>query len=304
MVMRVATFAVNDQMINNALRTEATMANLQVQEASGLKAEYLANYGADTQHIINLQVSVTQSQSYIDAATLASSKTNVMDTAISQVSDIVTKLRTALSAASTATGTDTGGAAAISEAQQLLQSMGSALNTQYDGEYVFGGAQTSTAPVDLTAFSTGAGALTTPDTSYYKGDDALASVRVSGSQTVTYGVTADNPAFEEVMRVLKVVANSSSLSSDDVTNALNVVDGAVDDVASVLGKLSSAAAQIGTAQTGQSEFMSFAQGLDNNLSSVDVGAITAQLSVYQAQLTASFTAMSKIDGISLASYLR
>jgi len=66
----------------------------------------------------------------------------------------------------------------------------------------------------------------------------------------------------------------------------------------------SAAAQIDTAKTTQSEFMSFAKGLDNDLSSVDVGAITAQLSTYQAQLTASYTAISKVQSLNLASYLR
>ena len=39
MTMRVATFANSDQMISSALRTQATMADMQVQEASGLKTE-------------------------------------------------------------------------------------------------------------------------------------------------------------------------------------------------------------------------------------------------------------------------
>ncbi|WP_407159903.1 flagellin [Bradyrhizobium sp. STM 3557] len=302
MTMRVATFGVTDQMVASALRTEATMANMQVQEASGLKSGYLADYGVDTQHIVNLQVSVTRAQSYIDAATLADSKTNVMYKALDQVSDIVTKLRTALSAASTASSTEV--ASAISSAQQLLQQMGGALNTQYDGQYVFAGAKTSTAPVDLSSFATGAGSLSTADTSYYRGDDELASVRVSGTQSVTYGVTADNPAIEEVMRALKFVANSTSLSAADITNALKLVDSAVDDVATVQAKLSSASAQISTAQSTQSDFMSYAESLGTSLSSVDVAAVTAQLSAYQAQLTASYTAISKVQSLNLASYLR
>jgi flagellar hook-associated protein 3 FlgL len=302
MTMRVATFAVTDQMVASALRTEATMANMQVQEASGLKSGYLADYGADTQHIVNLQVSVTRAQSYIDAATLADSKTEVMYSAIGQVSDVVTSLRTALSAATTGSSTET--ASAISTAQQLLQQMGGILNTQYDGQYVFSGAKTSTAAVDLSSFASGAGSLTGTDTSYYQGDDELASVRVSGTQSVSYGVTADNPAFEEVMRVLKFVANSSSLSTSDINDALKVVDSAVDDVATVQAKLSSASAQITTAQSAQSEFMSYAQSLGTDLSSVDVAAVTAQLSTYQAQLTASYTAISKVQSLNLASYLR
>jgi len=47
MVMRIATFALSDQMVAGALRTQATMANLQVQESSGLKSETLGGYGTD-----------------------------------------------------------------------------------------------------------------------------------------------------------------------------------------------------------------------------------------------------------------
>jgi len=302
MTMRIATFSNADQMIAGALRTQATMANLQTQEASGLKSEYLAGFGADTQHVVNLQVSVTRAQSYIDAATLADSKTQVMYSAIGQVSDIVSQLRKALSAASA--GSSTGNASAISSAQQLLRQMAGILNTQYDGQYVFGGARTSTAAVDVSTFGSGAGSLTATDTSYYRGDGELASVRVSDGQSVPYGVTADNPAFEQVMRVLKFVANSSTLSGTDITAALQLADQTVDDVATVQAKLSNAASRIESAKSQQTDFKSYAESLATDLTSVDVAAVTAQLSSYQAQLTASYTAISKIQSLNLASYLR
>jgi flagellar hook-associated protein 3 FlgL len=302
MITRIATFPLSDQMVSSALRTEATMANLQVQEASGLKSQYLAEYGADTQHVINLQVSVTRAQSYIDGATLADSKVQVMYSAIGTMTDIVTKLRTQLSAATT--GSDTATASAISSAQQMLQQMGSLLNTQYNGEYVFSGARTSTAPVDLSSFATGSGSLTTADTSYYQGDSEIASVRVAADQTVSYGITADNSAFEQVMRVLKFVANSTSLSSSDITDALTLAGDALDATATVQAKLSNAAAQIESSKSLQSDYQSYAQTLGSDLTSVDVAAVTAQLSVYQAQLTASFSALAKIQSLNLASYLR
>jgi flagellar hook-associated protein 3 FlgL len=302
MTMRIATFPLADQMIAGALRTEATMANMQVQEASGLKSGYLAGYGADTQHVVNLQVSVSRAQSYIDAATLADSKVQVMYSAVGQISDVVTQLRTALSAASTGSSTEI--ASAISASKQLLQQMGGILNTQYDGQYVFSGALTSRAAVDLSTYATGTGSLTTADTSYYQGDSELASVRVSDGQTVTYGVSADNPAFEQVMRALKYVANSSTLSSSDITSVLSMVDSTVDAVGTVQAKLSSSASQIEAASSLQSDFKSYAETLGTSLTSVDVAAVTAQLSTYQAQLTASYTAIAKIQGLNLASYLR
>jgi len=300
--MRIATFALSEQMVTGALRAQATMANLQVQESSGLKSEILGGYGADTRQIINLQVSVTRTQSYVDAAKLVDSKVQVMYSAVGSVVSVITQLRTQLSAATT--GSSTGASSAINAAKQMLSQMGALLNTQYDGQYVFGGARTTTPPVDLSAFSSGAGSTTTADTSYYKGDGEISSVRVSDDESVSYGVTADDPAFEQVMRVLKFVATRSSLSSSDITQALDLADKALGATATVQTRLSSAASQIESASARQSDYISFAQTLADDLSGVDVAAVTAQLATYQAQLSASYSAIAKIQGLNLASYLR
>ncbi|WP_338691094.1 flagellin [Bradyrhizobium sp. 26S5] len=302
MMMRVATFAQSEQMITSALRVQAVMANEQVQESSGLQSEDFGGYGSGAGRVINLQVSVTRAQSYIDASNLADNKVQAMYSAVGSVTDIITQLRTQLSAATT--GSSTATASVINYAQQAISQMQGLLNTQYDGEYVFSGARTDTAPADLSTFDTGTGSLTTSDTSYYKGDSEIASVRVSDSQSISYGVTADNPAFEQVMRLLKYVGNSTTLSSSDISQALDLASNALDATSTVQAKLSTAASQIETASTNQSDYQNFAKTLSTNLTSVDVAAVTAQLSTYQAQLTASYSAISKIQSMNLASYLR
>ncbi|MCP3413679.1 flagellin [Bradyrhizobium brasilense] len=302
MMMRVATFAQSDQMISNALRVQAVMANEQVQESSGLQSEDFGGYGSGAGRVINLQVSVTRAQSYIDASQLADNKVQVMYSAVGSMTDIITQLRTQLSAATT--GSSTATASVINYAQQAMAQMQGLLNTQYDGEYVFSGARTDTAPADLSSFDTGTGSLTTSDTSYYRGDSEIASVRVSDSQSISYGVTADNPAFEQVMRLLKYVGNSTTLSSSDITQALDLASNALDATSTVQAKLSAAASQIETASTNQSDYQNFAKTLSTDLTSVDVAAVTAQLSTYQAQLTASYSAISKIQSMNLVSYLR
>jgi flagellar hook-associated protein 3 FlgL len=300
--MRVATFAQSSMMISDALRVQAVMAEKQVQESSGVISSDLGGYGSDAQHVVNLQVSVTRAQSYIDAATLADSKVQVMYSAVGSMTDIITQLRSQLSAASTGSSTET--TSVISSAQQMLEEMGSIMNTQYDGQYVFAGGRTDTAPVDLSGFSSGTGSLTAADSSYYAGDDEIASVRVAAGETVSYGVTADNSAFEEVMRVLKFVANSTSLSSADISSALDLASTALDDTAAVQAKLSSAASSIETASARQSDYKSYAETLSSDLTSVDVAAVTAELSTYQSQLTASYSALGKILSMNLASYLK
>jgi flagellar hook-associated protein 3 FlgL len=302
MISRVATFANNDQMINAALRTQSTMANQQLQEASGQVSPDFGGLGSTSQQVIDLQISVTRSQSYIDAATGTDSKVQVMYSTMTSVTDLLTQLRSLLTGASNSATTDP--ASVTQSAQQMMQEMSSLLNTQYSGQYLFGGSRTTTPPVDIS--SSAYPAMTSPSaasTSYYQGDDQAASVRVSDTETVSYGVTADNPAFEQAMRALNLVANNSPLSTSTLDEALNLATSAVGASAEIQAHLGLASSSIQTASATQSDYQSFAKTLGSNLTGVDVAAVTAQLSTYQAQLSASYSAIAKIQSLNLASYL-
>jgi flagellar hook-associated protein 3 FlgL len=302
MAMRVATFAISEQMIAAALRTQSTMANQEIQQASGEISSDFGGYGSSSQQILNLQVSVTRSQSYIDAATQTDNKIQMMYSTVSSVADLITKFRSLLTSATNAASTDS--TSVTQSAQQMMSQMASLLNTQYDGGYLFGGSRTDQAPVDTS--SSTYPAATSPssaNTSYYKGDDQMASVRVSDSQTVSYGIGADNPAFEQALRAMNLVANNSPLSTTTLNEALNLATSAVDAVGVVQSKVSNASSAIESASSFQTNYQSFAKTLGSDLTSVDVAAVTAQLSAYQAQLTASYAAISKVQSLDLASYL-
>jgi flagellar hook-associated protein 3 FlgL len=303
MQMRVATFAINDQMIASALRTQSTMANQQIQEASGLISSDFGGLGSSAQQVLNLQVSVTRAQSYIDAATQTNSKIQVMYSAVNSVSDLVTQFRTLLTSASSASSTD---AASVTEtAKNMLEQMASLLNTQYNGGYLFGGSATKTAPVDISSATyAAASSPSTADTDYYQGDSQLGAVRVSDNQTVSYGVTADNTAFEQIMRAMNLVASNSPLSTDTLNEALDLAVDSIDKLGVVQTRISNASASIERASAYQTEYQSYAQTLGSDLTSVDVAAVTAKLSTYQAQLTASYAAIAKVQSLNLASYLR
>ncbi|SNT56652.1 flagellar hook-associated protein 3 FlgL [Tardiphaga sp. OK246] len=303
MQMRVATFAINDQMIASALRTQSTMANQQIQEASGLISSDFGGLGSSVQQVLNLQVSVTRAQSYIDAATLTNSKIQVMYSAVNSVSDLVTQFRTLLTSASSASSTD---AASVTEtAKNMLEQMASLLNTQYNGGYLFGGSATKTAPVDISSATyAAASSPSTADTNYYQGDSQPGAVRVSDNQTVSYGVTADNTAFEQIMRAMNLVASNSPLSTDTLNEALDLAVDSIDKLGVVQTRISNASASIERASAYQTEYQSYAQTLGNDLTSVDVAAVTAKLSTYQAQLTASYAVIAKVQSLNLASYLR
>ena len=186
MAMRVATFANSQQMIAAALRTQATMTELQLQESSGVMSTDFGGYGAKSQQIIDLQVSVSRAQSYIDTATQVGSKVEVMYSAVNSIADLLAEFRSTLTAATNSNSVDT--TTIKQSASDMMQQMAALLNTQYGGKYVFGGARTDTKPVDVS--SVAYPAMTSPSSaskSYYQGDHELASTRVCDDQTVPMG---------------------------------------------------------------------------------------------------------------------
>jgi flagellar hook-associated protein 3 FlgL len=182
--------------------------------------------------------------------------------------------------------------------------MASLLNTQYGGRYLFAGSSTETAPVDLAAYS-GTTSATATDISYYTGDDQLASAKVSDSQSITYGVTASNPAFEKAMRAFSMIANAATSPVDSSTlgDALDLATDALNEVVGVQTKLSLSASQLERAVSSQQDYQSYASTLSSSLTDVDVAAITAEISTYQAQLEASYSAIAKIQSLRLTNYL-
>src|SRR5262245_61013554 len=135
MVMRVATFALNDQMMTAALRTQARMAQLQLQETSGVVSTDFGGLGASSKRVIDLQVSVTRAQSYIDGANGANGKVQVMYSALGSMTDALTNLRSLLAGATD--GANTNGTSVKESAQEMLQEFASLLNTRYGDGYVF-----------------------------------------------------------------------------------------------------------------------------------------------------------------------
>ena len=303
MIARVATFALNNAMIASALQNQSKVSERQIQTASGLVSSDFGGLGATSKKVIDLQVAISQSKNYEDAATSASNRIEVMYSSVGSMVDLLSSFKSELTSALSVNGSDS--SALKDSAEELMNEMASLLNTQYGGRYLFGGEATTTAPVDLSSYSN-TPSSSVADTSYYKGGSDIASVRVSNSQSVSYGVTADNAAFEEAMRAFSMIANASSspVDTDTISDAVDLATEALDAVTSVQSKLSLASKQIDRAVANQQDFQDYAGTLVSSLTEVDVAAVTAELSAYQSQLEASYSALAKIASLRLSDYLR
>ena len=90
MSMRVATFAMNRQMLAASLNTQAKMAEMQLQEASGKVSTDYGGLGASAGKLINLEVAAERTDRYLASATTASSRIETQYTTLGSVADLLT----------------------------------------------------------------------------------------------------------------------------------------------------------------------------------------------------------------------
>ncbi|NJL07827.1 MAG: flagellin [Methylacidiphilales bacterium] len=304
MSMRVATFNSSARMLTTTLNTQARLAELQIQQATGKVSTDYGGLGSSAGSVINMEVSAARAQSFATAASLSRHRVEVMYDACGSLIDVLSELRAHIMYASGSL--DTVGAQALNNvARGLWEEAAALMNTHMEGRYLFAGSRVDTRPVDLSALP--APPAPPPiDESYYMGDDAITSVRVSNDNVLKYGVTANHPAFEKTMRVFNLVVNNMVWPFDPaVVSAANaLVLEAMNEMTAVQTLISIDARALERAEQDQLDFVDLAKAMESDLGDVDIAAVAAKMSAYEGQLQAAYSAIGKIQGLRLVDYLR
>lgn len=301
MALRVATFSNSERLLATALRTQARVSDLQMQQASGAVSTDYGGLGVSTKPVLDLESSMSRAKSYGSAATEASNRIQVMYSTLSGITDLLSSFRSDLASMMSSDANSTTLSGLTTTAQSDLEELASLLNTNYEGRYLFAGDRTQTAPVDLDQYVADASAAST---TYYTGNDTVTSVRIARDQTVDYGITADNGAFEQAFRALGSIAASGTPTSDQLQAAYDLVSQALNDTTGVQSTLSGKASLVNRAIDRQADYETQLTSMISSFKDADVTSIAVRLSSYQTQLEASYSAIAKIQSLSLASYLK
>lgn len=302
MYTRVATFNLQSTLLDASMRIQSRMAEKEMQSASGLQSETYAGLdSATTTRVLNLQSALSSSESLSDSLSIAGDRVETIYAAIGDMIDQLTNLRSVLSASSTSTGSED---ELNSTALGVLDDMEQLLNTKYDGRYLFSGSATTSAAVDLSTLTTPT-IPSTADTSYYQGTDDLASVRLSSSQSLSYGVTANDAAIEEAIRAVKIAATMTTdpVDSDALAEAYDLATSALEGLTALQATVSINANRIEDATYREESLQSTLTSTITDLTQVDVAAVATELQSYETQLQASYSALATIFDTSLADYL-
>jgi flagellar hook-associated protein 3 FlgL len=310
---RISTSTSYSSALLNIMSAQSRQATAQQQYATGKLADDLKGYASQADQITAAQSLQTRNDTYVGNNTALADRLSVQDQTLSQVATVTQNARQAVAEA-LATGDAT--ALATSLQGQLNQAV-AALNTQYNGKYLFAGGETSQTPV--TSGATLA-ALAAPGgvTASFQNGSTPQQDRIDDQTRITTGFTASSvgsglfSALSQVQSYLQTAqaANGgvpiTKLSTADTTALTAILKNfdsaysAVNDQVAQNGLLQN---QVDAAQTSLKARQTALTNTLGDLTNVDQAAAATKLTLAQTALQASAQVFSSLNSTSLLNVL-
>lgn len=317
MVTRIGTFTNQQRILDATLRNQASLAETQLQVATGKKTQSFSGLGQDVTRLANLKNDLAKSEQFIENIDAVTKRLELMEFGLEQIDDFAREMRSIMRSSLNGDAADTNNLQEL--AQQFLDQIVEIMNLRDDSRYLFAGGKTDTQPVDLTN-----GVYTAPtpppfdatvDTGYYEGDSAISEVRVDDDVVVQYGILANEPAFEKIIRALDHVAQttfSTPITAAEKTmlnDAITAITEAVENNGTdkTIGELTADVVLdmrlLDSQRTKHQEFTNFATETIADIENVDTAEAITLLNFQQVQLQASYELIARIGSLSLANFL-
>ncbi|HKT19221.1 MAG TPA: flagellin [Stellaceae bacterium] len=307
---RVGTLAENNQILGYLQQSKSTAEDLEQQITTGLKSTTFSGIAPQASQLVNLTDQQTKQQNYIDTINTVSTRLQVMGLSIGSIETLATQFVGNLPA----DAYNTQGETIQEQAKQVLSQVAGYLNTQDGSNYVFSGNNTSVAPVDTDGLPN-PGSLTTssagaPPNGYYQGDNGIATATVDNNVTLSYGVDANNPAFEQFIRVLNFLANSPPFDQSNPADVANVnqatamLNQVVTELQTLQGSNALQQGQLANQLSTHQNALSLAKSSIADITQVDAATAITQLDTLQTQLQASYQVVGILQQLSLVNYIK
>jgi len=293
--MRVNPFYVSN--LSDALnQTQASQQLLTNEISSGTRVNSIGQDPVASAQNVQLLNEIQRDDSFTQTTSLTTGLLQITDSALGSV---VTQLNKALSLATQANnGTlNTSDLKAVSnQIAGLRDEVLSLANTSYQGQYVFSGSQSNTAPFSLNN-------STSPATVTYNGDSVVNTLVSPNGQTIQLNVPGDQIFTTAAANVIGVLnnlvadyANGGSGAGIADTASLNT---ALNFVGQQRVLIDNSITRLNAASSVASTESIQLKAVQTNLMQADIPAISTQLSLTQSQQTALISVISALGSGSL-----
>ncbi len=306
MVDRIASFTQTSGILANNLRLQSNYAKTQVQVSSGVTSTRYEGIAGGTSRLLNLESDYDRISQQTENIQLAADRTDIMYDALGSILGQTQQFVADLSA--TISGFGSQGTDLANIAQTKMDQVAGNLNTQVANRYLFAGAATQTIPVDLSDPAFGGQLFVLPgpsvaDFDYYQGDSYVQRVEASDGFFVNYGVQANGPSFEKIIRGYDLILTNPT-DQDTLTEAYRIMQEGIDEVAVMRAAISQDAQTLETQKSANSEDLLLIENQIADIREVDLAEASTRLKQLETQLEASYSVTATMLKLNLADYVR
>jgi len=317
MSTRVSNLASNRLIQSTILRTQDRILDRQLQISTLQKSQDYAGIADSANQLVGMEASRRKIEQYLTEGTNVKLRMDTMlnslDSLKTTLKDVEGMVRDMLDDGALPDGVDKNEFAntKIAEIEDFL-------NVKVAGRFLFSGSLTETKPVDIpdmvevadepanVATTPGEYATQAEPSLYYQGDNTKLKARLSEGLDVQYGVTADDPAFEKLVRAVRLV-KTVKLDDPDIKAKMQ-------EAATLLGEaktgLESLELNVGTkleqldrTQTTLKNSKNFMDGVVSDLESADTTTAVSELTQDQTMLEASYNVVVRLSNMSLIKFM-
>jgi flagellar hook-associated protein 3 FlgL len=298
---------------NNALlnlnSAEQQQTNAENQVSSGEVSQDLAGYGQTAETITAMQASNARLQGFVTSGNSVTANLTAQANALTQVSDAGSAALQAVTNA-IASGSATG---LMQTLQTQYQQAVGGLNAQNNGVYIFGGGESTQAPVSISDLSDLA-AAPSPPTGAFQNGQFITSAQVNDSTSVQTGMLASDVG-SNLLGVFQAIAAydagpNGPLSGQLTSTQVSWLQGEISNFNAANTTVTSYQAQNGSTQqtvtsaiTDQQNQSTTLQNLIGNDTNVDMATALSNLSQAQNAVQASAQVLASLKDDSLLSIL-
>jgi flagellar hook-associated protein 3 FlgL len=185
------------------------------------------------------------------------------------------------------------------------------LNVKVAGRYLFAGSATATKPVnpgDMTTEPDFDGSFNTAaePSFYYQGDDTRVKARIGEGLEIQYGVTAAEPAFEKMIRAVRIIRSVDPETDPNAQakylEALDLCNQALEGMEGVELNIGTKLEQADRTSKLLKDSKNFMDGVISDLESADTFTAVAELTQEQTMLEASYNTLVKLSNLSMVKF--
>lgn len=339
MVSRVSTAGSIVQNLLNLRNNAANFDLLSYRIATGKNFQQLRDYGTDATRLVDLRQEIASRDAYVRSITMTSVFTNAYDASLDRLADITQDLLDAADPLSTQDTNWTADSEIL--ANNMLLDAEANLNVEIGGRYLFAGSNYTVAPVNnlrnlniypvaeigtadtIESFNQvpemtydATGPLYQSYHSSFAGTGTLdsnawevASLTISDGQTVDYGITATDEAFQLLVDGLMRFksATATGLTEDErkgfLAEARNLANTARDSIRQLQSANGIATETMTNAQALHGSFIDISLTAMNGIEVADTAEAATRLSILQTQMQASYSVIAKRQQLSLVNFL-